>query len=288
MIDYLAEFFYSAIFWGSIVTALLWWLRRKIENRFGRAAIWVLFGWFALHTVIAWYGFLIPPSGRLIDADSGEPIGKSRVVSAWISYPTSPWSAGCSGRQAHLTDDNGQFAFRFAPYPTLISGSLMRGLLMSPPGRVPEGKGDWSFKPLSGTTLIHRFKPGHRVTGNSVGTICETAVDSQENHALLPGEAHPFEVMYREACVERQPSTLTDAYLREMMRLRSILQDSVWNWPPPDSPPTNIQQQQRKYLGLEGRCVEGSGVCASAIEPGLRDEFCVYFTSLRSIGGVAP
>ncbi len=278
MNGFFAEFFYSAIFWGSTVTAFLWWLRSKVKGRFGRAAIWLPLGWFALHTVIAWYGFLIPPSGRLIDADSGEPIGNKRVIATWVGYPLAIWTSYCSGKQAHLSDEDGNFSFRLAPYPTLFLGTLARGLNPEVPGRIDNRKVSVLLAPIWGDLSILKYSPGRTVLGGP-NTECDVDVAPQypNNLELLLGEKHPFEVMYREACVEHKPWTMTDRFVRDMMLRRPNADNSTW--PILDPPPEEIQRLLLDELKSRG-CPPIGNECVSAISQETHGKFCTYFASL--------
>ena len=288
MNELLGELLYSAIFWGSLVTLLLCWLLRKISNRFGRAVLWLPLVWFVVHTVIAWYGFLLPPSGRLIDADSGAPIKNSRVIATWSSYPLSLWTSYCTGKQAHLTRSDGAFAFRFAPYPTLLLGSFYRGLNPEVPGRIDNQRGALMLAPLRGDVLIQRYAPG-RETFGGVGGDCDIQIAPQYSDNLQPlsGEESPFEVMYREACIEHQPWTLTDHFIRDMMMRRPKVSGGYSGWPPKDAPPEEIQHLLLEELDPRG-CPPIGNECASSISSETHEKFCTYFATQRNGQGDMP
>ncbi|MDZ4812500.1 MAG: hypothetical protein SGI99_07755 [Pseudomonadota bacterium] len=273
---FLAEFLYSAILWGSLITALLWWLRSRAASRVMRGMLWIPMAWFGLHTAFAWYGFILPPSGTLIDADAGTPYARQRVIATWMSYPLSLWSTACSGSQAHLTDAEGDFAFRFAPAPTLVFGSLARGLRSMVPGRINQSKMRGLLVPLLGKQTVQRYVEGRSLSRQGESLQCAAYIAPQYPDTVqpLPGEADPFAVMLREACVEKQPWTQTDIFMFEMMRVH----------PSSPAPPIDIQNEYGN-MSLLG-CQEG--ICVGVIAPHIREKFCGYFTSLQSPVGAKP
>jgi len=285
------EFLYSAILWGSLVTLLLWWLRRQLKNRAGRWLMALPLAWFALHTAIAWYGFVWPPSGRLIEADSGAPIRNTRVIATWISYPMTIWTMHCSGRQAHLSGADGAFAFRYAPYPTLFVGVGFRGLRPLVPGRVQTGKAGRPWTLLRGDIAIKKYAPGRETLDDSQTTECKVDIAPQftyeqvndRSYALLPGEEHPFEVMYREACVERQPGSFTNSYLHFMSVSSIRTMGAAYANLQPEEPRILALREARKQTGQVG--CPGGGVCAAAVTPDVHDTYCTYFSWVRELQG---
>jgi hypothetical protein len=283
------EFLYSAILWGSLITLLLWWWRRPIKSRAGRIVMALPLAWFALHTAIGWYGFVWPPSGRLIEADNGAPIRNTRVIATWISYPMSLWTMRCSGRQAHLSDDDGAFAFRYAPYPTLFAGIGFRGLRPLVPGRVQTGKMGRPWTLLRGDISFKKYAPGAKTDDDSQSVGCKVAIAPQftyeqvndHAYALFPGEEHPFEVMYREACIERQPSTFTNTYLDFMSGSSSQTMGAAYAKLHPDEPRILALREASKQLGQFG-CRTG-GVCAASATKEAHDAYCAYFSWIREL-----
>jgi hypothetical protein len=300
MNDFLAEFFYSAIFWGTLVTGFLWWLHRKNPKGFVGAVIWLPLLWFGAHTAVAWYGFFLPPSGRLIDADSREPIKNSRVVATWRSYPLPiVWIDYCVGRQAHLVDSDGAFSFRFAPYPTLLVGSMWRTVDPAVPGRHTDRR---NLPPLSaptGDVLIRRLKPGgSQVLVEQSDYYCHFSFapqyfySAQERHkglhfarvGLLPGEEHPFETTYREACIERHEATLAGNYMRGMMIVSRLTGRNLKSETPLLPIPPVVEQAFA--LPDPAQCPLGFGRCEDKVTPELRAQFCEYFAGIRKERGL--
>ncbi|MDZ4813072.1 MAG: hypothetical protein SGI99_10730 [Pseudomonadota bacterium] len=286
MNNFLSEFLYSAVLWGSLLTALLWWLRSKAKSRVSRGLLFLPFWWLVLHTAIAWYGVLIPPSGRLVDADSGEPIKNARVIATWISYPMAIWTSHCSGRQAHLTDGDGGFAFRFAPYPTLAFGTLFRGLNPKVPGRISNQKFTMLLKPLWGDVPIQKYAPGRWTSEIGPNTGCRVAIAPQFDYAdgLLPGEELPFDVMYREACIERQPGTFTNEYLYFMMQSSSDSAGQRHVVSGLDDPKWIAVQELRPQIVPAG-CPPIGNLCAVEVSAKVHDAHCEYFSWLRELNG---
>ncbi|MGD9582357.1 MAG: hypothetical protein AB7V26_01615 [Lysobacterales bacterium] len=317
----ISEFLYSALLWGSLVTGLLWWLRRRMRPGIARKLLWLPLGWFGLHTLYAWYGFLVPISGRLIDADSGAPFARVRVYANWTSYPTSLGSFfynGCSGQQAHVSDADGRFAFRFAPYPTLVYGVLLRGLSPRVPGRIGIGKLGGFWEPLLGDMPFQRYAPGRSTKIQWPNSGCDMTVAPQydalhrgimgdwllpdDEHPFdvpsyrsgfrravsgttRPAEEHPFEVLYREACVERQPWTFNDEYLRWLVWSRPFGQNRLGLWTvPPPALPEDIQGLVQEQLEPRG-CSDG-GSCAYAVAPEVHDRLCAFLTTERKQQGI--
>lgn len=272
MAQFISEFFYSAILWGSLGTALTWWLWRRFSSPLARSFLALPLGWIALHTAFAWYGFVIPPSVRLIDAESGHAHANRRVIATWISYPLALWTSYCSGRQAHLTDAEGDVSFRFAPWPTLVFGTLARGLNPDILGRIDNPALAIFPIPLFGETQVYHYAP-HRSISGSPNTECKKtmAVQYSDSRTLL-GEVNQFEVVLNEACVARNPLTLTDLFMQDLDRGAARYTSS-------GAPPLAVQRLQRT-LGGHG-CPGEGGVCAQFIPGGIRDQLCAYYITLR-------
>ncbi len=282
MLSFLAEFLFSAILWGSLITWWFWRRRKTAIGRFRHGLLTLGMGWFGLHTAIAFYGFLLPPSGRLIDADSGEPIKNSRVIATWTSYPFTIWTSYCSGKQAHLTDADGDFAFRLAPAPTLVFGTLVRGLNPQVPGRIDNRKHALLLAPLWGDIPIQRYAPGRKLAGGpNTGCHVEILPQYDFNLEVLPGEEHPFEVMYREACVERQPWTFYDQYLQDMKMSGPAGRHAEL----PLNDPRLIAVFKLRPLIAPRGCPPIGDLCASPISADVHDTHCVYFSWLRELAG---
>lgn len=272
MAQVISEFFYSAILWGSLVTAVTWWLWRRCSG-ITRAFLTLPLVWIALHTAFAWYGFVIPPSVRLVDAESGHPHTNRRVIATWISYPLALWTSYCSGRQAHLTDAEGDVSFRFAPWPTLVVGTLARGLNPEILGRIDNRTSATFPLPLFGETRVHHYMPD-RDTSWFPNTGCKRTIAAQyPGSETLPGEVNQFEAMLDEACVTNNPLTLTDLYMRDLARAAA-------RYAPNLTSPLAIQVGLRTFGGHG--CAPGEGgVCAEAIPQEVRNEFCAYYATLR-------
>lgn len=281
MSAFLGELLQSAVVWGSLITLSLWWLRRRSTRPTPRVLMTLPLIWFGVHTAIAWYGLLLPVSGRLTDADTGLPIANAKVISTWHSYPLGLWTSYCSGKQAHLSDVNGRFAFPFAPYPTLFVGTMSRGINPRVPGRINHRSLLTLPIPVMGDVAIQQYAPERSESRSGPNTECKVALAPQypNNLQLLPGEEHPFEVMYREACVEYRPSTLTDSFLTEMMLRRP---HSVRTQ---QDPPQHIQDGLSELAGYG--CTNGEGgICARAVSEETRDMFCQYYGTVRDSGEV--
>ena len=281
MRTFLFEFLFSAVLWGSLFTWWLWRWRGRVESGLARKLLCLPLAWIGLHTALAWYGFVLPPSGRLVDADNGAPIKNTRVTTSWVSYPMSLWNTICSGEQAHLSDENGEFAFRFAPMPTLLFGTFYRSQLIRAPGRVLEGRGAFPLMPLIGTVPISHFTPNARIMGDGPFWQCELVIGPGASSHLLPGEEHAFDVMYRDACVEKQAWTLTDVFIQEMMRYAFLKgrADPMGFLSRLPLPP--FLRDELRRLQPVG-CRPAGGLCASSINPNDRDQFCRYFTKLQA------
>lgn len=272
MNSFWSEFLFSAVLWGSLLTALLWTLRRRSARVSHRRLLAIPLLWIGAHTAFAWYGLLLPVSGRLVDADTGAPIANARVVSTWHSYPLGLWTSYCSGRQAHLTDAEGRFAFRFVPLPSLFAGTMLRGINPRVPGRINHRTLNTFPAPVLGDVEIQPYAAGRSVSRTGPNTECRAAFAPQyAGTAELPGELHPFDAMYREACVERRPWTLTDIFLTEMMMRRPKSATST-------APPAQIQAGLAELAGYG--CEEG--ICVRAVPEETRAMFCEYYGSVRS------
>ncbi|MGD9582355.1 MAG: carboxypeptidase-like regulatory domain-containing protein [Lysobacterales bacterium] len=292
----LSEFLYSALLWGTLITGLLWWLRGRTRISLVRKLLWLPLLWIGLHTANAWYGFLVPISGRLVDADSGQPLAGVRVYAHWSSIPLSPWYSTCSGEQAHASDAEGRVAFRFVPYPSLVFGVVFRGLDPRVPGRVGMGKAAFFLVPLLGEMRFQRFAPGRSMayqgsTSGCDGTIAPQFVPfpkGQVNRTLLPGEEHPFEFLFREACIERQPWTYTDQYMRELIWKRPYSQDQFGQWTVAPQPmPSDLYRSIQEQLDPRG-CPPIGDACAYAVSPELHDQLCEFVSTERKERGVRP
>ena len=281
----LAEFLYSAILWGSLATLLLWWLRRRVTNKWGQRFLFVPFWWLAIHTAIAWYGFVLPPSGRLVDADSGEPIKNTRVIATWLSYPMAIWVSHCSGRQAQLTDADGDFAFRFAPFPTLLFGTTLRGINPQVPGRIDHRELAFVLVPIWGKLPIQKYAPGRMTTHTGPNTECRMDIGPQfvYDGRLLPGEERAFEVLYREACIEQQPATFTVDFMRNLIETRPLRHDPK-GLGGIEVIPIDIGQAMTDDLQPRG-CSPIGGLCVYPVQPALHARFCAYAATQRVSGG---
>ncbi|MDZ4811074.1 MAG: hypothetical protein SGI99_00465 [Pseudomonadota bacterium] len=284
MLSFLAEILFSAILWGSLITWWLWRKRKTDRGRFRHGLLTFGMGWFGLHTAIALYGLLIPPSGRLIDANTGAPIKNTRVVVTWLRYPLPIFVSGCSGQQAHLTDNDGGFAFPLAPAPTLFVGTLGRSLHPQVPGRVLNGRSRIFPQWLLGDIPIRHFEPGRERIDSSPGVNCKALpLTAQYRRGLLRGEEHPFDLHYREACIEKQPWTLTDMYLSEMMSSSWLLGRRLSPTETITVPPSlHLLEEYRRLLALQG--CPGHSLCTTTVEPAVRDKFCAYFATRDSEG----
>ncbi len=297
MSQFLSEFLYSALLWGTPITGLLWWLQRRARIGFVRKLLWLPLFWIGLNTANAWYGFLLPMSGRLVDADSGQPIPRVRVYAKWHSIPMTVWYSSCSGEQAHASDARGRFAFRFVPYPSLVFGALYRGVDPRVPGHIHWDKYGFFWKPLWGDMVFQHHAPGRKVSGEShYGCDISIAPQSvillpkgQVNWALLPGEEHPFEVLFREACIERQPWTFNDSFLNELVMKRPYSQDRLgrWNVPPPPTVPEEIGRIIREQLKSRG-CPPIGDLCTYAVATELHDRLCEFLSTERKERGIRP
>jgi len=286
MINFLAEFLFSAILWGSLITVWLWRRRAHSTGRLRRGVLTVGLAWFALHTAIAWYGFVLPPSGYLVDADSEDPIKNARVIATWGSYPMSLWTSYCSGRQAHLSDEDGHFAFRLAPAPTLIFGTLVRGLNPEVSGRIGIRKSAVLLAPLWGDVPIQHYAAGRRSNGTGPNTACKINIIPQyRGNRVLAGEEDPFEAMYVEACIEKKPWTFTGTFLRDMTWNRPNQTDPFFAVPGQPSNPVPPEILKRVYEELDQTVCPAGGTCSSSVSPAVHRQFCEYFTSLRDADG---
>jgi len=295
MSQFLSEFLYSALLWGSLITGVLWWLRGRARIGIVRKLLWLPLFWFGLHTLNAWYGFLVPMSGRLVDADSGQPIPRVRVYANWESIPLSIWYNFCSGEQAHASDAEGRFAFRFVPYPSLVYGALARRLDPRVPGHIHWDKYGYFWKPLLGDMVFQHHAPGRKVSGESHygcdGTVAPQSVillpKGQVNRALLPGEEHPYEVLFREACIERQPWTFNNSFLNDLVRNRPYSQNWYGLWLPPPSISAESFRIFQEPLAQWG-CVPAGGICTRAVTPELHDRLCELLSTERKERGIRP
>jgi len=286
MLTFLAEFLFSAVLWGSLITWWLWRWRKRAQSGFARKLLALPLFWFALQTAFGWYGLLLPPSGRLVDADSGAPIPNVRVVANWIGFlPPALWTTYCSGKQAHLSDAQGEFAFPFAPVPTLFAGVLGRGLNPLPTARIAQRRLAFGLEPLRGDMPVSQYAPGRKL-GGGPNTGCDVEIGSQypSNLRVLPGEEHPFERTYREACIEQQTWSLTDAYLHDLVRSSRIrIGELADDHPLQLAPPLPMQEAIRR-LAPDG-CPPIGNRCVRAVIPEVRSEICTYLQPLHNIKG---
>lgn len=287
MQTWFAEFLSSAILWGSLITGVLWWLRKRYTKPWPRRFLFLPFWWFVIHTAIAWYGFILPPSGTLLEADTGEPIKNTRVISTWISYPRSLWHTYCSGRQIHLTNEKGRFAFPLAPYTTLFYGVVLRGINPSVPGRIGNRQLNFSPIPIMHVFKMQRFAAGREANQSKANTGCNS-INPPRPHidpVILPGEDDPFEVMYREACIEKRVDTFTDQYMQNMERIyyfnsRAVRPKSIRN-----NPHITAVQSIWPQITAQAACPNGGGLCASEIDAHAHQVMCDYFTWLKTPEG---
>jgi len=274
MAQSISEFLYSAILWGSLATTLTWWMWRRLTHRVVRGILTLPLGWIALHTVFAWYGFLIPPSGRLVDAETGQPHANRRVIATWTSYPLALWTSYCSGRQAHLTDAEGDISFRFAPWPTLVFGTFARGLNPEILGRIDNRSVAISPIPLLGEIPVSQYVPERKLSGDPI-TDCRKHIAVQYSGSrALPGEVNQFDAMLHEACVAGNTWTLTDLFMLDLDR-------GAARYTSGGAPPPEIQNLLRTFGGHGCPPGEG-GVCAQTISKEMRDQLCAYYITLRA------
>jgi hypothetical protein len=273
MAQIISELLYSAIFWGSLGTTLVWWFRRRSRHRVVRGILLFPLGWIALHTAFAWYGFVIPPSGRLIDADTGQPHTNRRVIATWISYPLALWTSYCSGRQAHLTDTDGDISFRFAPWPTLVFGTFVRGLNPEILGRIDNRALEIFPFPLTGNIPVDQYAPERDISWGP-NTECKKQIAVQYSDSqILPGEANQFDALRREACIVGNAWTLTDLFMQDLSR-------GANRYASGGAPPLEIQEILRTF-GQHGCRPGEGGVCVQAISKGTRDQLCAYYMTIR-------
>jgi len=281
MLTFLAEFLFSAVLWGSLITWWLWRRRKRAQSGIARKLLWLPLFWFGLHTAFAWYGFVLPPAGRLVEDQSGQPIPNARVETNWGTFPVMALIGDCPGFQAHLSDAEGDFSFRFAPVPTLFLSPAWRTIMPQVPGRFLTGRAVFFPKWLRGEMRIRHYQAGHSA-GRFMGGSCQRKFLPQNWGWRLRGEEEPFSAVYREACVEQQPWTLMDLFIRDLMRYAIVkgMHDPkrfVSRLPMP--PALNA-----KFNAIRpGACGSEEGVCATAIDPALRAEICSYFTNLIRI-----
>jgi len=290
MPDFLYEFFYSALLWGSLVTWGLWRLRKHIHGGYSGMALWLVLVWFGWHTAVAWFDFVLPPGARLIAAESGQPLAAKRAVLTWHSYPIPIiWLNFCTGRQAHLTDGRGKVSFRFTPYPSLISGTFSRSLQMVVPGRVDESKESTLLMPIRGDMKTSRLEGGGGGYGHD-SISCyryrpqyyyhqNTRQPWARRAGLLPGEEDPFEITFREACIEQQDWTRNYWYIDKMMFHTPSL-GGRRDQEPPMPLPEPLEQFLKEYG--DKPCDRRYGTCERRISPARHAEFCAYFSDLRS------
>ncbi|MGD9582898.1 MAG: carboxypeptidase-like regulatory domain-containing protein [Lysobacterales bacterium] len=280
MRTFLAEFLFSAVLWGSLITWGLWRWRKHAQRGIARKLLVLPLFWFALHTAFAWYGFVLPPSGRLVDDTSGKPIPNMRVEVRWGAYPVLASIGYCPGFQAHLTDGDGTFSFPFVPMPTLFLGTLYRGLNPVLPGRVRNGRVEIFPVWLSGEIRIRHYQPGRAADDSATGAGCKNKFLPQHWGGLLRGEPHPFEVLYKEGCIEKKPWSYTNAFLREMNRLQSQPRRSTTQ----HAMPPEIVRLIREELGNKF-CPDVRGPCVYEVGADVHDRFCEYFESVYDDSG---
>jgi len=189
------------------------------------------------------------------------------------------WTTVCSGEQAHLSGEEGYFFFPLAPMPTLFFGTLYRGQLIQAPGRLIAGRGAIPLKPILGTVPISRYKPN---SSRSVTGLwqCEVVIGPRASKDLFRGETHPFEVLYREGCIEKRPWSYNNAFLRDMDRLESQPRRAGLQRPPS----LELGRLLREELG--GRsCPSVNGSCVYAVSADLHDRFCAHFESFYDDSG---
>jgi len=283
MLTFLAEFLFSAVLWGSLITWGLWHWRKRAQTGVARRLLWLPLAWFGLHTAFAWYGFVLPPAGRLVEDQSGQPIPNARVEAHWGAYPVLVSIGYCPGFQAHLTDADGDFSFRFAPVPTLFLGTLWRNITTQVRGRFLISRSAVFPKWLRGEMRVRPYQVGHSAQRYGGGG-CKSKFLPQHWGGLLPGEAYPFSVAYREACVEQQPWTLTNFFIWDLWRYATVKgwhDPKEWVSLPQLSPALSV-----KFNALHiGPCLSpDGGACATAVDPALRAEMCSYFTEAMKTG----
>lgn len=291
MANTLREILYSAILWGSLITWGLWRLRRAVHGDWGRIAVWSALFWFGWQTAVAWLDFVLPPSVRLIEADTGKPIANRRAVLTWHSYPIPLiWLNFCTGRQAHLSDADGHVAFRFTPYPALLSGTLSRDLDTIVPGRFRRSIETDLLAPIRGDLPMERLGIGGGHTSNFGYSSCDFNYRPQYYYdasghpwasrvGLLPGEESAFDTTYREACVEQQPGTLHWAYMEEI-----VLSARPFAWKgqrdrPRVALPAELEQGLASFL--DDRCDSHYRDCTRPVTPQVRAQFCSYVKEVR-------
>jgi len=214
----LAEFLYSAILWGSLISWLLWKIMRRWPNVWSILLLGGPFLWLCLHTVIAWYGFFFPPMGRVLDDSPDRPMAGERVIATWVTYPMGLWTSYCSGRQVHLTDSDGEFTFRFAPWPTLVWGSLQRGVNSRVPGRIGVRTLSFFWDWPHGDRQMRRLHVGSSAIETGPSTQCRVNIAPQHEPDLVPvpTERPSFLRLYEELCVHRYAWAANGTFIRDL------------------------------------------------------------------------
>lgn len=215
----LAEFLYSAILWGSLISWLLWKALRRWRNVWSYLLLGGPFLWLSLHTLVGWYGFFFPPMGRVLDDSPDRPMAGERVIATWVTYPLGLWTNYCSGRQVHLTDSDGEFAFRFAPWPTLVWGSLQRGVNSRVAGRIGESTLQMIWQWPHGDRIVRRFSASDPNRYVGPNTSCRVYLYPMHTVAEYPTAAGALEFnrLYRELCIERAPWAANSSLLVDMV-----------------------------------------------------------------------
>lgn len=230
----LAEFLYSAILWGSLVSWLLWKGLRRWRNIWCYLILGGPFLWLSLHTAIAWYGFFFPPMGRVLDDSPDRPMKGERVIATWVTYPMGLWTSHCSGRQVHLTDAEGSFAFRFAPWPTLVWGGMMRGVNSRIAGRVGESTLDMFWRWPHGDRIAKRFTSSDQNRYVGQNTICRVYLYPMHGVAEYPTAPGlpEFRRLYQELCIDRSDWALNSSLLTDMVFAYRTTDPTILQMPP--------------------------------------------------------
>ena len=150
---------------------------------------------------------------------------------------------------------------------------MFRGVNPQVPGRINHRSLNTFPIPVWGDISIQLYVEGRSISRSGPNTECKKALAPQysSDSQLLEGEQSPFERLYQEACIERQPWGRTDRFMGDMMLLRPNRTSSG------SAPPLAIQEATRELVPTG--CVEG--VCVSGISEPTREMFCEYFKSIR-------
>ena len=115
------------------------------------------------------------------------------------------------------------------------------------------------------------------ITGGGPNTECKVDISPQfvYDFSMLPGEEHPFNVMYREACIEQKPDSFTNQYMHDLMSSSADISGYRRSEADRDNPQWIVAQQILSQIGSMG-CPGVGGLCASAISVDVHEEVCEY------------